>query len=81
MNVEKGLLYRAFQRALLFNIPRGTRVISFANKNDKEIGNPPVFSGRQKWSYAASANLWVIPPLLTVVKSGAMRQVPISASA
>jgi hypothetical protein len=37
MNVEKGLLYRAFQRALLFNIPRGTRVISFAYKNDKEI--------------------------------------------
>lgn len=37
MSIEKGLLYRAFQRALLFNIPRGTRMISFAHKNDKEI--------------------------------------------
>jgi len=30
MNIDIGLLYRSFQRALLFNVPRKVRLISFS---------------------------------------------------
>jgi hypothetical protein len=35
MNIDIGLLYRSFQRALLFNVPRKVRVISFSHSQDK----------------------------------------------
>lgn len=37
MDDNIGMLYRSFQRALLFNIPEGVRLISFEQKSDSEI--------------------------------------------
>ena len=37
MSGEDSFLYRSFQRALLFNIPAGVRMISFARTNVSRI--------------------------------------------
>lgn len=37
MKIDIGMLNRSFQRALLFNIPHGVRLISYEQKNEFEI--------------------------------------------